>query len=68
MASSTMSIRMIEQQLAGLTRRVGKLEALVAQRPKDAWREIVGTSEGDALDRQAAKLGAAWRARENKRR
>ena len=59
---------MIEQELAEVKERLAKLEAQVARRPSQAWREIIGTSEGDAVDREAARLGEEYRARENKRK
>ncbi len=59
---------MIEQELAEVKRRLAKLEAQVAKKPGQAWREIIGTSEGDAFDREAARLGAEYRAKQNKRK
>ncbi len=61
-----MSTELLEQKLLDLTRRVEKLEA----RPvaKQTWREAIGTSKGDEMDREAARLGAEWRAQENLRR
>lgn len=64
----SMSSKIIEKELSGLKSRVSKLEALATQQSSQAWREIIGTSDGDRLDRDAARLGAAWRKRENKRR
>src|SRR4051812_19633273 len=61
------SIKLIEQQLTELRTRVANLEAQVKAKPREAWKQIVGTSKGQALDRQAARLGAEWRAKQKKR-
>ena len=65
---SDMSTKLIEQQLTDLQRRVASLEAAVKTRPRDAWKQIIGISKGQPLDREAARLGAEWRAKENKRK
>jgi hypothetical protein len=62
------STKVIEQQLADLQRRVSNLEETKNRRPRDAWRRIIGTSKGQILDQEAAKLGARWRSKENKRK
>ena len=59
---------MIEEQLAELRKRVANLEAKEQRGAREAWKQMIGTSKGHALDREAAKLGAAWRAKENKRK
>ena len=59
---------MIERELAEVKQRLAKLEATVARKPGQAWREIIGTSKGDELDREAAQLGAEYRAEQNKRK
>lgn len=64
----TMSTKVIAQELAAVKQRLAALEARLKPGPKLAWQEIIGTAEGDDLDRAAARLGAAWRKRENKRR
>lgn len=53
-----MSTKMIERELAEVKQRLAKLDATVARKPGQAWREIIGTSNGDELDREAACLGA----------
>ena len=63
-----MSTKVIEQHLTDLQRRVADLEAAIKPRPRDGWKQIVGISKGQTLDRQAARLGAEWRAKENKRK
>jgi len=63
-----MSTKLIEQHLTDLQRRVASLEAAVKPRPRDAWKQIIGISKGQRLDREAARLGAEWRAKENKRK
>lgn len=62
------STKMIEQELSEVKKRLAKLEAHVARKPSQGWRAIIGTSEGDALDREAARLGAEYRATENNRK
>ena len=63
-----MSTKLIEQHLTDLQRRVASLEAAVRPRPRDAWKQIIGISKRQPLDREAARLGAEWRAKENKRK
>ena len=63
-----MSTKLIEQYLTDLQRRVASLEAAVKPRPRDAWKKIIGSSKEQPLDREAARLGAEWRAKENKRK
>ncbi|MDB6032830.1 MAG: hypothetical protein JWM16_3168 [Verrucomicrobiales bacterium] len=63
-----MSTKLIEQQLSDLQKRVADLETVVKRKPRDAWKQIIGTSKGQNLDREAAKLGATWRAKQNKRK
>lgn len=61
-----MSTEMLEQQLAGLQRRVETLEARANRATKDAWRELVGWEEDDELFRDAVRLGAEWREQANR--
>ena len=63
-----MSTKLIEQHLTDLQRRVASLEAAVKPLPRDAWKQIIGISKGQRLDREAARLGAEWRVKENKRK
>src|SRR5438874_8644236 len=60
-----MSTKLIERHLSDLQRRVASLEAAVKPRPRDAWKQIIGISKGQRLDREAARLGAEWRGKEN---
>lgn len=59
---------MLEQKLAELQLRVETLEAKVKPVAKSTWRKAFGSMKDDDLSRAATRLGAAWRARENKRR
>ena len=59
-----MSTETIEQKLTELTNRVERLEGKVKPVAKPNWREAIGTAKGDELDREAARLGAEWRAKE----
>ncbi|WP_395744133.1 hypothetical protein [Prosthecobacter sp.] len=63
-----MSTKVIAQELVAVRRRLAALEAKVSSAGKPAWQAIIGTAKGDDLDREAARLGALWRKRENKRR
>jgi hypothetical protein len=62
------SIKLIERQLTDLRNGVMELEAQVRANPRNAWKKIIGISKEQPLDREAARLGAEWRARENKRK
>ena len=62
-----MSTKVIEQQLTDLQKRVAGLEAAVRRGPREGWKQIIGISKGQALDREAARLGAKWRMKENNR-
>lgn len=59
---------MIEQQLTDLQKRVASLEAAVRRGPRVDWKQIIGISKRQELDREAALLGAKWRAEENRRK
>ena len=63
-----MSTKTIEQEVAELKKRVARLEKNAALKPDQRWREAVGMIEPSELTREAARLGAEWRAKENKRR
>ena len=62
-----MSTELIERKLNELTRRVERLETKERPVAKPAWREAFGAMKDDPLLREAARLGAQWRARENVR-
>ncbi len=59
---------MLEQELAALKKRLTTLEAKVDETPRPSWRDAFGAMKGDPLHREASALGAAWRAKENKRK
>ena len=63
-----MSTEMLEQKLAELQQRVEMLEAKVRPVAKSTWKKAFGAMKDDDLSHAASRLGAAWRARENKRR
>jgi hypothetical protein len=63
-----MSTKGIEQQLTDLQKRVASLEAAVRRGPREGWKQIIGISKGQLLDREAALLGAKWRRKENRRK
>lgn len=62
-----MSTETIEQKLAELTARMERVEAKLAPAAKPTWREAFGAMKDDELSREAARLGAEWRAEENRR-
>ena len=63
-----MSTATIERELKDMQKRLKTLEELVGRKPRASWRDAFGAMKGDPLHREAAALGAAWRARENKRK
>lgn len=63
-----MSTETLEREVAALKKRVELLETKVVLKPDQAWREVAGTIVPDELTREAARLGAEWRAAENERR
>ena len=63
-----MSTKVIEQQLTELQKRVLSLEAALRRGSREGWKQIVGISKGQPLDREAARLGAKWREKENRRK
>jgi hypothetical protein len=63
-----MSTKVIEQQLSDLQRRVASLEAAVRRGSREGWKQIIGISKGQRVDREAARLGAKWRTKENRRK
>lgn len=62
------STKVIEQQLTELQKRVLNLEAALKRGSREGWKQIVGISKGQPLDREAARLGEKWRAKENRRK
>ena len=63
-----MSTELLEQEIAELKKRMERLEAKVQPAPGQRWRAAVGSIEPNELTREAARLGAEWRAGENERR
>jgi len=54
----------VDEELIALIREV---QARTAKNPpvaKQTWQEIIGTSPGDQLDREAARIGEEWCRRE----
>ena len=62
-----MSVKVIELELTELRRRIERLEK-TGIKTGQGWRQVVGLFERDPLAREAGRLGAAWRTKENKRR
>jgi hypothetical protein len=67
---AAMSTKAIEQKLVELAERVKRLEDRERPKPvaKDDWWKVAGTVVPNELTQEAARLGAEWRAKENKRR
>ena len=63
-----MSLELLEQEIAELKKRMEKLEAKVEPTPNQRWRAVVGSIQPNEWTREAARLGAEWRAQENERR
>ena len=63
-----MSIELLEQEIADLKKRMEKLEAKVQPVAKPTWRDAFGAMKDDEISREAARLGAEYRAQENQRR
>jgi hypothetical protein len=63
-----MSTEMLERELKNMKVRLKTLETLVGRKPQSSWKDAFGAMKGDALQREAAALGAEWRTRENKRK
>ena len=63
-----MSAKTIAEEVKVLKKRLTALEAKVATKPSEGWRDAFGAMKGDPLHRKAAKLGVLWRAKENKRK
>jgi uncharacterized small protein (DUF1192 family) len=63
-----MSTKMLEQKIAELTQRVERLENRKRPVAKPTWRDAFGVMKDDEIAREAARLGAEWRAKQNKRR
>ena len=63
-----MSIEAMEREIAELKQRLEKVEAKVQPSPSQRWRAVVGSVKPNELTREAARLGAEWRAEENARR
>ena len=59
---------MIEQELAEMKKRLEKLEAKAVSQPRQDWRTGFGALKGSTFHREAAQLGAEYRAKENKRK
>jgi hypothetical protein len=63
-----MSTKAIEQELLKLQARVNHLEARVASLPEQGWRAAFGMLKGSKFAREAARLGAEYRTRQNKQK
>jgi hypothetical protein len=50
-----------DEKLAALIREVQARKKLNPPVAKSTWSEIMGTSPGDDLDQEAARLGEEWR-------
>lgn len=66
--SKLVSTKMIERELAELRKRVMQLEGTLARKSHESWKQIIGVSKNQTLDHEAARLGAQWRSKANKRK
>lgn len=57
----------MEREIAELKQRLEKVEARVRPSPSQRWRAVAGSVKPNDLTREAARLGAEWRAEENAR-
>jgi hypothetical protein len=62
-----MSIETLEKELRDLKERVARLEEKARPVAKSTWKEAFGMMKDDEISREAARLGAEWRAQENAR-
>jgi len=51
----------VDDELMALIREVPARQAKYPPLAKQTWQEIIGTSPGDELDREAARIGEEWR-------
>lgn len=56
-----MSTAVADEKLLAMIADIQAKKRLSPPVAKTTWKEIVGTSSGDALDLEAAKLGEEWR-------
>ena len=63
-----MSTKRIELELAEMKKRLEKLEAKAVSQPRQDWHAGVGALKGCTFHREAARLGAEYRAKENRRK
>lgn len=59
--SPSMNTAIVEPAFAELLREIQARKAKNPPVAKATWMEIIGTSKGDDLDREAARLGEEWR-------
>ena len=65
---TSMSIETMEREIVELKQRLASIEAKVQPVSSQRWRAAVGSVKPNELTREAARLGAEWRAEENERR
>ncbi len=63
-----MSTKAIERELTKMKARLNQLEARMDNLPKEGWRAAFGMMKDSKLAREAARLGAEYRTKENKRK
>ena len=62
-----MSTKRIEQKLAELDHRLAVVEANAARPKESAWLKHAGWAANDPIFDEAMRLGAVWRAGENRK-
>ena len=63
----SMTIELLEREITDLKQRVEKLEAKAKPVAKSTWLEAFGAMKDDDVSREAARLGAEYRAQQNRR-
>ena len=63
----SMSIEVLEREITELKQRLDKLEAKAKPVAKATWLEAFGAMKDDDVSREAARLGAEYRAQQNRR-
>lgn len=58
--SQPMNTATVAPAFAELLREIQARKATNPPVAKATWKEIIGTSKGDDLDREAARLGEEW--------
>ena len=61
-----MSMKVLQQTVTDLQRRVAEIEDKLNSRASDGWRKIAGAAQDDHHFAEAMRLGAKWRKKANR--